>query len=190
MKKTTVARKLAGLPGFRKSGTYYIGVCNDDVIAGYCLDAPPTSIYVWRFVIPSYDNIDFLHMALGKRVLTLPHTQNGSGDDIDITGFLLRDWVEFSRIRDRIDLISYIDHEALEGTYALWVRYITYIKNRDFIKAEYLLEVEGADEKFLDMPAVRNNFVALSKEREVGDWEGCFALLGAWGHRTKATYCQ
>ncbi len=61
MNKKAAAKVLSSLPGFRKLGSFYIGTCNQEVISGYALDAPPGGVYISRFVLPAYDHIDFLH---------------------------------------------------------------------------------------------------------------------------------
>ncbi|MFT4046602.1 MAG: hypothetical protein QM661_07875 [Solimonas sp.] len=188
MKKSAVDRKLARLPGFKKKDGFYFGTCNDDVMAGYCIDAPPSCIYICRFVIPTYDDIDFMHMSLGGRILNLPRNDSNN-ESIDIAGFLRQDWSEFSKLSDRKHLIAYLDREGFQGVYALWTRYITHIRNRDFKSAEQLENAEGVREKFLGMPAVAKNLASLSQAKAKDGWEGCYIQLGAWLNKTKETYC-
>ena len=153
MKKNAVARILSNLAGFKKSGSFYIGTCNDSVIAGYALDAPPSAIYIVKFALPSYDHIEFLHFGLGRRILTLPKGNSAAGD-IGVSDFLKRDWSAFSKVNDCESLIKYIDVEKLEGTYALWARYLTHIRCKEFDAAEHLHGDAAVAKKFSELQAI------------------------------------
>ena len=186
MKKNAVDKTLKNVVGPKKSGSFYLGVCNDSVISGYCIDAPPSAIYICRFILPSYDNIEFLHLSLGKRLLTVPQT--GSEESFDLSDFLRRDWSEFSRINDSESLLRYIDAEQLDGTYSLWARYLTLVRRNDFSAAEELLGA-GAAKSFSELRAISQNFAELSDAKNRSGWDGCSALLSRWLQKTKATYC-
>jgi|HubBroStandDraft_1064217.scaffolds.fasta_scaffold04115_8 hypothetical protein len=190
MKKAEVIKHLARLPGFKKVGMFYIGLCNNDIISGYCLDAPPQNIYIWRFILPTFDNIEFFHLTLGKRVLSVTHSRFWDGDDsIDIGQLILKDWSEFSKIKDRAGLLSYIDTEQLNSAYALWVRYITYIMNREFDRAEEIHNIPEINRMLLDFQFVSKNYTLLSKEKAESGWEGCVKLLDIWLKKMREKFC-
>jgi hypothetical protein len=188
MNKNVVSKTLAKMPGFKKSGSFYIGTCNDNVIAGYGLDAPPSAVYIWKFALPSYDDVEFLHFGLGKRILTLPQGNDTAGD-IDLSDFLQRDWSAFFKVNDCESLIRYIDVEKLGGTYALWARYLTDIRCKDFDAAERLQGDAGVAKKFSELQAISKQFADLSEVRNRRGWEGCSALLDEWQRKTRAAYC-
>ncbi len=188
MKKSAIAKILSGL-GFKKSAGYYLGTCNDDVIAGYALDAPPSAIYIWQLVLPAYDNIEFLHMTLGKRILTLPKDDDSIAP-ADVEEALRRDWAIFSKVTDCKSLIAYIGAEGKIGTYALWTRYLTHIRCGEFDAAQHLQNDVQVVREFSEAQSISAKFADLSAERSRGGWEACSALLDEWQRKTRATYCS
>ena len=189
MKKDAIAKMLTSKLGLKKRGAFYLGTCNDSVIAGYGLDAAPSATYITRFAVPSYDDVEFLHFGLGKRVLTLPNNGDAARKNVYPLDFLQRDWSDFSKVADCESLIKYIDFEKLEGTYALWARYLTHIQCGRFGAAERLHNDPSVAKKFSELRAISKHFADLSEAKSRGDWEGCFALLDRWRRKTKAAYC-
>lgn len=190
MKKESVARVIAKLPGFRKRGPFFVGTCNDNVIAGYSIDAPPSHTYVWRFVLPSYDRNEFLHMALGKRVVALPRVDDQNGPDAaSLSAILVEDWAHLKDVREAGDLLSYIEKEDLEGEYVGWTKYLTYIKQGRFEEAETLGEGLRSDPSFPRVALVANNLKSLSESMSKAGWDGAQHLLAEWGRETTATFC-
>jgi hypothetical protein len=187
MKKNAVAKALADMPGFIKRGSFYVGTCNDSVIAGYSLDAPPSAVYVWRFLIPAYDNVEFLHMSLGKRILTLP--QSSEEGIVELSESVQRDWSDFSKVTDCGSLIKYLDVEQLASPYALWVRYLTHIQCKEFDAAERLNADASVAKKLSELQAISKSLAELSEVRSSGGWESCSALLDEWRRKTKAAFC-
>src|SRR5215471_3046251 len=98
MNKTDAAKMLANLPGFKKRGQFYIGTCNGSVISGYALDAPVGSVYIWRFVLPSYDDVEFLHLSLGRRIIASTAIGHEDTNPIRVSETLRRDWSALSEI--------------------------------------------------------------------------------------------
>lgn len=54
--------------GLRVVGNFLIAFHARDVISGFTLDPAPSSTYIWTFVIPTYDDLPYLHMSLGQRI--------------------------------------------------------------------------------------------------------------------------
>ena len=174
------------MPGFTRNGSFYFGTRNDDVMAGYCLDAPPNVIRVYRFVLPVYDDVPFLHMGLGEPILTTGHDQfEGSTDLSDI---VRRDWTGFSELTDCEGLIRYLDVAKPAGPYALWVRYLTYIWRKSFDAAEKIHTDPAATKVFLGFQMVSKQFTDLSEIRNRNGWAGCHSHLEQWQQKTKAAY--
>ena len=116
MKKAAAERVLAKLPGFRKAGAFYIGICNPDVIAGYALDAPPGSVCVWRFVLPAFDRVEFLHLSLARRVAEYFADQEvAAAPGADLQSVLQDDWAQVSLIRDAASLATYLKKSGTPG---------------------------------------------------------------------------
>jgi hypothetical protein len=188
MKKNAITKILLNTLGLKKKGAFFIGTCNDSVIAGYGLDEAPSATYIVRFALPSYDNVEFLHFGLGERMLTLP-TGNDMVGDVNLSDFLQRDWSTFSKVNDCGSLIKYLDEEKVEGTYALWTRYLTHIRCGDFDAAERLYGDEGVAKKLSELQAISKSFAELIEVKSRSGWEDCLALLDEWRRKTKAAFC-
>lgn len=189
MNKKKISNILSGIMGFKKRGDFYIGNCNDSVISGYSLDVPPSAIYICRFALPAYDNVEFLHMALGKRIVALPKNGKASEKNLDLSDFLRRDWSLFSKVDSCESLIEYINAERLESTYALWVRYLTCIRRKEFEAAERLDAENDVTSKFLELRVISKHFANLSEARKQGGWEACSALIDDWSRKTTMALC-
>lgn len=188
-KKAAVARNLAKLPGFRRNGYFYLGTCNADVLAGYCIDAPPSGIYIWRFAIPAYDNVEFLHMTLGQRILAFSYSELSGTALSNVSEHVSQDWAKFSELRDRRSLISYIQNKAFDGHYASWTKFITSVRDRDFAKASELEAEFLTDATHVSTSLVGRNVDSLFQAKSENGWEGAFDLLDAWSKKSVARYC-
>ena len=56
------------LPKFRPSGSFLY--CRDPILMmrGFAFDMPPGGCYVWKYYVPLFQDVEFLHMSLGYRV--------------------------------------------------------------------------------------------------------------------------
>lgn len=189
MNKKLAAKVLSRLPGFRNIGGYYIGTCNADVVSGYALDAPPGGIYIWRFIVPAYDRIDFLHMGLGTRIAQL------SRGEIDFPsndlGVLLKDdWQSFSNVRDCQSLLAYMEQEHCDGGYCQWVRYITYIRTGDLESASRMETQWRSSSGFPRVQSVAQHMKTVLEVKERSGWNGVQELFTEWSRRTVAKFCR
>lgn len=188
MNKKAAAKVLSSLPGFRKLGSFYIGTCNREVVSGYVLDAPPGGIYVWRFVVPAYDRIDFLHMGLGKRIAQLP--PNGAAPDSTDLGLQLKnDWQSFTNVRDCQSLVAYLDGEQVQGDYCQWTRYLTYVRVGD-LESAGRLELQWQSSGSPRVQLVAQNMRVVLEAKERSGWNGVQELLTEWSERTVTKFCQ
>lgn len=185
MRKKAVAHVLAKMPGFKVRGAYYFGTCNEEVMAGYCIDAPPSCIRIWRFALPMYDEIDFLNLSLGKVVLDLDNDDSKGPDLLDI---MKHDWADFSHVTDAGSLRKYLDDKQILGTSALWTRYLIHIWCKDFDAAGRFHDDPVVVKKFLEFPRISTRFTDLSEIRNQSGWEGCLTRLEEWRQKTKITY--
>lgn len=188
MTERSVANVLSSLPGFRKLGGFYFGTCNAEVISGYALDAPPRGLYIWRFILPAYDRIDFLHMALGKRIAQFPRTE-ADLSSTDIRLLLKTDWENFSNARDCQSLLAYLDREQLRGDYSQWAIYLTYIRSGD-LEAADRMECQWRSSGFPKLQVVTQNMKAVLEVKGRSGWNGVEELLSEWSKRTVAKFCQ
>jgi hypothetical protein len=184
-----VAKVLSNLSGFRKHGSFYIGTCNQEVVSGYALDAPPGGIYISRFILPAYDRIDFLHMSLGKRIAQFPRSK--AAPDLNDLGLLLKkDWQEFSHARDCQSLIAYLDREQIVGQYCQWIRYLTCARIGDLESASHL-ELQWRPSSESQGPQiVAQNMKELLEAKARSGWNGVHELLGKWSEHTVTKFCQ
>jgi hypothetical protein len=187
--KKAVAKVLSNLPGFRTLGPYYIGTCNRDVLSGYALDAPPGGVYISRFILPAYDRIDFLHMALGKRIAQFSGNEAAS-DSTGLHLLLKNDWRLFSDARDCQSLLAYLDREQVEGDYYQWTRYLTYVRVRDIESASRMELQFQVFPGFPRVQLVAENMKAVLEVKERSGWDGVQALLTEWSEHTVAKFCR
>jgi len=187
--KKAVAKVLSSLPGFRKLGSFYIGTCNQEVISGYALDAPPGGVYISRFILPAYDRIDFLHMSLGERIAQFPRNRSVS-DSTDLDLLVKTDWQELSNARDCRSLMVYLDREKVAGDYCQWTRYLTYVRVGD-IKSAGGLELQWQSSPGpARLPLIAQNIKAVLEVKERSGWNGVQALLTKWSEDTVRKFCQ
>ena len=127
-------RRDARSMGMHIKGDFLIASRTADVVSGIAVDAAPSSIYLWIFVLPTYDDHSFLHMSLGHRVATC----KGAGD------CLSEAYGAYSQKLDGVasakNLLAYIDSERIVSEYGMWVKYISYIRTGDALAASHMLE--------------------------------------------------
>lgn len=192
MKKAVAARLLAKLPGFRRLGSFHLGVCNQEVISGYALDAPPGGLYVWRFVLPAFDNIDFLHLSLGTRIAELASGEEAQGLEDErerLASLLLKDWKELSAIRDVGSLLAYMNQGQFAGEYSRWAMYLAHIRNGELKIAERLESEWRAEGWVPGVRSVANNMLILSQVKDRSGWRGVSELLTEWSAGTTSKFC-
>jgi hypothetical protein len=185
--RRTVDKLMKGI-GLRRTGHYYIGTFNQDVITGYCLDKPPLNAYVWRFALPAYDSIDFLHLALGERILHFTKGGNVPDETSDPAALLQRDWARFSQVQDCSSLIGYIDRLGFGGPYTPWTRLITHVRCREFDAAERISTDAEIMEDIASLRAIERGFAELTETRRQQGWEGCASLLDKWQQQTREKF--
>jgi len=185
MNKSKIARRLSSIPGFKKHGSFYVGLCNDDVLSGYCLDTTPRASYVWRFILPSFDRIEYLHLALGERILTV----ECDAELADLGNEVLRDWQRFSVVCNRGLLVDHLAEIGGGGLYGTWVRYLVHIRNQNFSAAGQLLATLAPDQQLTNLPLIAESFRQISQERDTSGWHACVALLESWSSETRSVYC-
>lgn len=189
MNKKVVAQVLSSLPGFRQLGSFYIGMCNQEVISGYALDAPPGGVYISRFILPTYDRIDFLHMSLGGRIAQLSRNRAAS-DSNNLDLLLKNDWQEFSNVRDCRSLMAYLDREQIVGDYCQWTRYLTYVRVDD-IESAHRLELHWqSSPEHPRLQLVTQNMKVVLDVKERSGWTGVQELLTRWSEYTVTKFCR
>jgi hypothetical protein len=189
VRKKAIARVLLSLPGFRVSGPFYIGVCNREVISGYVLDAPPGEISIWRFIVPAYDKLEFLHMSLGSRVVQFALDENAPVTT-ELGLQLKNDWQSFSSTQDCRTLLTYLDQERVEGDYCRWTRYLTHVKIGDFDSANRLESQLQSSSEPPRVQLVAQNIRPVLEAKQHTGWNGVQRLLSEWSDQTIARFCQ
>jgi hypothetical protein len=186
--KSAVVKMLSSLPGFRKLGSFYIGTCNQEVISGYALDAPPGGIYIWRFILPAYDRIEFLHMSLGKRIAEF--SRDGASDSKDLDILLKNDWQDFSNASDSRSLVDYLDREQVGGDYSQWTRYLAYVRVGDFESAVRLELQWQSSPGFPKIQLLAEDVQVVLATKERSGWNGVQELLTQRAERTVTKFCR
>jgi hypothetical protein len=68
-KPDALAKRVAALmPKFRASGSFLYHRDPILMMRGFAFDMPPGGCYVWKYYLPLFQDVDFLHMSLGYRV--------------------------------------------------------------------------------------------------------------------------
>jgi len=187
--KKAVAKVLSSLPGFRKLGSFYIGTCNQEVISGYALDAPPGGVYISRFILPAYDRHDFLHMGLGERIAQFSRNRDAS-DSTDLDLLLKNDWQYFANARDCRSLMAYLDREQVVGDYCHWTRYLTYARVGDLESAGRLEMQWQSSPGPLRLQLIAQNMKVVLEVKGRSGWSGVQELLTKWSEHTVTKFCQ
>lgn len=189
MSKKAVARMLSALSGFRTLGSFYIGTCNQEVLSGYALDAPPGGIYIWRFILPAYDRLKFPHMSLGKRIAQFP-LDKVSSESAGLELLLKNDWNEFSNVHDCQSLMTYLDREQVQGDYCEWTRYITYVRIGDLESARRVESQWQSSSGSPRIQLVAQNLELVLKVKERSGWSGVQGLLIEWSEQNISKFCE
>lgn len=168
------AKSAAGKIGFHTIGDFFVGVRSKDVLSGLAVDSAPSSTYMWTFVIPAFDDLSFLHMSLGNRVLNLNSLEKALENEMENA------WGEVSHIRAADQLISYLDEKDIGGEYAKWTRFICLIRVGRFDEADIALNLINTL-KSAQIPRKTEEVVKL---RRYGGWPAVQDLLVEWSGRT------
>lgn len=193
MKKADAARLLGKSLGFRKLGSFFLGVCDREVISGYALDAPPGGLYVWRFALPAFDRIEFLHLSLGTRIAEFPSGDEaqGSTDELERLVSLLReDWKDLSSVRHASSLLDYMKQRQRSGEYSQWATYLAHIRNGDLCAAQELESEWRAGDWSPRIRSVAESMQTLSQVKDRSGWRGVDALLTEWSTLTLSKFCR
>jgi len=128
-------------------------------------------------------------MALGRRIMAFTYSELSKPVLTHTLHQLSEDWVTFSGLADRRSLVSYIQKESIAGYYALWTKFITCVRDRDFDGASEL-EAQLMPLMRHDTSLVGRNFNSLLQEKRKTGWDGAFNLLDVWSRKTLANYCS
>jgi hypothetical protein len=168
-------RSAAKRLGFYNAGNFLIGRKTKDIVSGFAIDAAPGAVYVWTFILPRFDEISFLHMSLGERVIDL------SASDYSVEDGLKNAWKALADVAGAERLIDYLDGHDIRGEYATWVRFICLIRLGRTEEAERMLEVIGS----ICVDSAPRKFKELQDARKYGGWLAAQELLDDWSCRTE-----
>lgn len=129
--KNIIKRDARGF-GFCVRGNFITVVNTDDVVSGFAIDASPTHIYMWTFILPAFDKLDFLHMSLGDRILDF----NEESVNFET---LLSQHPELFSIQDADQLLLYLDRRNPPGDYATWTRLLCLVRLGRFEEVNEIL---------------------------------------------------
>lgn len=167
-------KKAAKKLGFYEKGDFLIRYRSRDVVSGLVIDRAPSSIYIWTFLLPAFDDIEFMHMSLGSRV------SNISVADDQIDKCLDDAWDGISPIKDAEQLMMYLDAHGGCGEYGEWVRFICRIRLGKFDEAEQMLDaVRG-----LKSASIPQKLSQIEEAHSRGGWRAVQDLMVEWSSRT------
>lgn len=158
----------------RVNGHFYVFKCTRDVISGFVLDSPPSSLYIWTFVLPTFDSHDFLHMSLGTRILSLSRSDVNVGRVMDVVDTT---WSKLSKLQTATDLLEMLEPFHDDSTYHNWVYFLTLCRVGNLQKAKSIAIASAYEFEatFRDRYDKLKNALDLDDEQSIGDnldnWE-------------------
>lgn len=166
-------KRSARREGFHVIGDFLIGSHSNDVVSGLVLDSPPSSIYIWTFLLPTFDCLLFLHMSLGERIAACDI------DDRCLEKSITMYRGSISNIKSAEDLMIHL--ESNNSPYAVWAKYLCLIRMRDFVRAESYRQVVSESVR---SKAVSDRLKSITDTQRSGGWEAAFSLLADWSQVT------
>jgi len=168
-------KRQAKSSGLRAVGNFLIAFHTRDVISGFTLDPAPSSTYIWTFVVPTYDDLSFLHMSLGQRIAS-------AEEDKDFFCGVYKAHAEkLEAVKTAADLLIYVDGLDFTSDYSEWIKYISAIRLGDFVAADATLE------RLLNLPKsdlVQRKLDAILSSLRNGGESGAQDLLESWSRQT------
>lgn len=155
----------------------WLGFRNDEIVSGFVVEGSPMDTYISTFILPSYDKHTFITWGLGDRVV---RCSLDADTNVECEKAIDDYAADIFQVRSSLSILNYLDSHDVMGHYPIWVRYISYLKNKDFICAENFLDEEKRGqlhitqiEKLEEIKGV----VALRDEAGVGEilreWSVC-----------------
>jgi|SRR3569623_34541 len=145
-----------------------------DIASGFTIEGSLSDIYISTFILPTFDKLDFISWGLGSRLINcLP--ENDTEDEC------LKAVEQYKRtllsVRNADSLISYLDYNRVRGFYAIWARYISYLRILDLEKATEYLTSERR--KLLHL-SVLQKLEKIEKYARRGDEAAVLRILNEW----------
>ncbi|HEL3782388.1 TPA: hypothetical protein UM046_000118 [Stenotrophomonas maltophilia] len=168
-------KRSARKAGLRAIGNFLIASYTPDVISGFAIDPAPSSIYVWTFALPAYDDLPLLHMSLGQRVACPEDPKDFFRGTHEAHLAMLEG------VRTAADLLMYVEEAGFGGDYCQWVKYLSVIRLGDFQAADAALK------DLLALPmssAIRGRLDRMLEAIGRGGESGAQRLLEEWSMRT------
>lgn len=168
-------KRQAKSSGLRVVGNFLIAFHTPDVISGFALDPAPSSTYIWTFVVPTYDDLSFLHMTLGQRIAS------AEVDKDFFCGVHKAHANKLEPVRTAADLLVHVDGLDFTSDYSEWIKYISAIRIGDFAAADATLK------RLLNSPIsdlVQHKLDAVLSSLRDGGESGAQHLLESWSRQT------
>ncbi|HEY0567811.1 MAG TPA: hypothetical protein VGD13_06730 [Xanthobacteraceae bacterium] len=121
------------LPMLGITGNFLFVLPVNQVMSGLAVEATPTHIYYWRYLIPLYDKIDFLHFGIAERIWS-----HSSSESLDMhfseSGISEKCIIAPNGSLDEV--ISYCETVSSDNDYAQKALGLSHIMKGDWIRAE------------------------------------------------------
>jgi hypothetical protein len=156
--------------GFIPKGKFIFGRAGPDIISGLAIDSPPRATYVWSFVLPRYDNIDFLHLSLGSRFLEIRGNEDYEFETI------LHGWRSVAGVKNACNLIKYIEEEQRTGDYACWAKFLSLVRIGKFDEAAH----NWAMIQTISVLSAARKIDEIAEALECGGWDAVQSLQSKW----------
>lgn len=173
--KRSAASLILAKRGFKRiAQRTFLGLRNEEIVSGVMLDGTRTFLFFNTFLLPAYDNIEFINWDLGSTVVDA----SGEGEiteEVEAAIKSYRDGIWL--VRDSKALTRYIESENIRGAYAQWARFISYVKQQDLAKA--VLVLREADFESLKIGG-SNQYMSLKEAVLKGNSTTANEVLTEW----------
>lgn len=131
-KRREISKILLGA-GFKNLGKgAWLGYQGADIASGLRLNGSSIDTYISTFLLPKFDNLDFINLSLGERLVrytigedTLIRTQKAIND------YKSSVWP----VKTPSAMITFIKESGNPGAYATWAIYLCHLRNGEFENA-------------------------------------------------------
>lgn len=177
----SAARKRREISGFlRKRGFVslgkgaWLGFCGNDVVSGLLIEGSPSDTYISSFVLPIFDELNFVSWSLGRRIVHCSANESTKNE----CKIAISEYCSYiAPIKSPVKLIEYMDRQAITGFYPTWVRYLCYVRDGYLELADAYMD----DDRKVELhPSALKKLGEIAPAVEKKDMPGVAQVLGRW----------
>jgi hypothetical protein len=115
----------------------WLGRRTRDVFSGFVVEGSRSAVYISTFLLPSFDNNEFISWSLRRRVIRCSDKVKTSVEVSQAIGIYELD---IFHIKTSSDIINYLESNSVSGYYPIWVQYICFLRNNEIKSAKHFLD--------------------------------------------------